>query len=592
VLIELPEDYQSAFSVGVQQLYMERRFNLQLFTRRDISPGLRQRQHWQQVVRLHLKSVLVDFHPALSGKIDLQGKLRKSIHKGFENIPCSRRVPLQKTKRHPFPLLDINVGSPVGVGEMIEEIQKRMGQAEGDQGPFVPLVLGGDWLSAVGVDSVKGDRGSEAEARDRLEHVHSTAYPFHFGLNAMAALIKIYYGSPPYSNNSAALHHTWMQLANRTMNKDKPDYYDALALMDTHFVSAVLEMVRYSHGIKTVAGLAGQKIDSEEALEAVTSKMLDDQRFDTFINGAAKALGERDEVLASLLFFCRDYLFLKEYLAAVRCGDVGRMWEVYRHWVDWFKGVGLSNYANYTMELFVRFHCEYPPELAAAIEASWMTNHSGKVNGFVGTDYSIEHDVRTVKVGAALFAAQTDIPTGSPVSRSRQRRYVLHPIDVFGLHLHHARCEGGDERLLWPPRSAPRTLSSVLRGICTGCEAEHERLAPLSVQAWRAEYRHRHTRRRRRRRRPHARNSGAQSYTSARCSRADTGRNGKRDQTRQERPRQGARFGAGWRGGVGIGHIQRSFVSSGVHGATGQELQASARLHIDSPRRGRGRNPA
>jgi hypothetical protein len=117
-----------------------------------------------------------------------------------------------------------------------------------------------------------------------------------------------------------------------------------------------------------------------------------------FSAGGDTALEMGDEVLAWNLFFVDDMMRQMEYRRAVREGDTGSMWVVYRRWLYAFRACGMKNYAGLVLDMFVQFRKELTPDMRKMHEATWLVNLSGRADGFIGSDLALECDIGQGKV--------------------------------------------------------------------------------------------------------------------------------------------------------------------------------------------------
>lgn len=97
------------------------------------------------------------------------------------------------------------------------------------------------------------------------------------------------------------------------------------------------------------------------------------------------------------LFFADGMLVERKSDRAVRDGDPGCMWEVYRRWLLIFRGMGMASYANLVMEMFVKFET-MPQKLRDFYEATWLINSTGMEGKWEAADIALEHDIGAIKV--------------------------------------------------------------------------------------------------------------------------------------------------------------------------------------------------
>lgn len=96
------------------------------------------------------------------------------------------------------------------------------------------------------------------------------------------------------------------------------------------------------------------------------------------------------------LFFADGMLVERKSDRAVRDGDPGCMWEVYRRWLLIFRGMGMASYANLVMEMFVKFET-MPQKLRDFYEATWLINSTGMEGKWEAADIALEHDIGAIK---------------------------------------------------------------------------------------------------------------------------------------------------------------------------------------------------
>lgn len=107
-----------------------------------------------------------------------------------------------------------------------------------------------------------------------------------------------------------------------------------------------------------------------------------------------------DETSALNNFFIDSTLRFEAYQLALRNGEIGSMWEIYREMVFEFKGAGNHNYSGMLMEMFVKYEEELTPDMRAYYESTWVVNESGKAGCWIGADLAQEHDIGQGKVSA------------------------------------------------------------------------------------------------------------------------------------------------------------------------------------------------
>lgn len=106
----------------------------------------------------------------------------------------------------------------------------------------------------------------------------------------------------------------------------------------------------------------------------------------------------RDGIALFDYSFIHRVLLEEEFDLAVRFGDLGRMREVSRQWVHFFKGARLQNYANGLLERFI-LETELPPDFQIFYDAARLVDETGEEGGYVATDLTVEHDIGAIKVG-------------------------------------------------------------------------------------------------------------------------------------------------------------------------------------------------
>ena len=156
----------------------------------------------------------------------------------------------------------------------------------------------------------------------------------------------------------------------------------------------------------------------EQHLELATATL---RHYEGLVGAAHTVLQNRDEVEAFDLLFIDDLIRHFEYHRAVRNGEIGSMWVVYKFWLHTFKGAGMSIYANLLAGMFVQFEYELHDDLKTAYEATWLYNRSGKKGKWHGTDEFLEEDVGVVK-GRASFAKLRPCSTCLDARQGLQRQ--------------------------------------------------------------------------------------------------------------------------------------------------------------------------
>ncbi|OXG38548.1 hypothetical protein C359_04547 [Cryptococcus neoformans Bt120] len=336
------------------------------------------REHWEQVRRFHIRHILIQHR--FWFRSDSHKKLQKDVTRinndSRKALLMSRPLPCERTRRFYLPGFDCNAGTVNGVISFLDQLKQH----------FVD-----PWMRSKFILSVNGDlgvcrlikRASQERGGDQpemtLDDIHWNPGSFHFSLNANLSGVR-HYAGPEDFNNPTCLRRAASVVNGRTWNVTHSVYNTSRELREIKLVAHVLDYFRSFQELCELAELT-------------------DERFEGFRRKGAAELSKGnagDEVLAMDLFFADGMLVERKSDRAVRDGDPGCMWEVYRRWLLIFRGMGMASYANLVMEMFVKFET-MPQKLRDFYEATWLINSTGMEGKWEAADIALEHDIGAIK---------------------------------------------------------------------------------------------------------------------------------------------------------------------------------------------------
>lgn len=346
-------------------------------------------------------------------------------------------APIQRAEIFTLPTLDIDESTIDGNAAILEELVRETGLDLTDiQGTTIPI--SGDQMTLSRIRGVQ-----ELRIRDKPEHRATYVSPWmgflHYGFAAIDVVKRCNLGQQGGGDPGSI--QTLVQLLGRTgILEAKPNFNATHRLIeemcDTYILSAFMEIAQVESLSALNEKLASEnwipfvdevcneyyplsKVDVLRTRATDIATMLYESQIEPIRNLRANqrtlaqqnllkgrnresiltahADRERDILYENSLLFMQQSLLYRDYFAAMRSGDTGRLEKSMEFFLILFEGAGKSNYSRELMEQQVDRKVLWTPYMRAIWRNNCLLNLTGRPNKFLAVDEVCEYLVRQLK---------------------------------------------------------------------------------------------------------------------------------------------------------------------------------------------------
>jgi hypothetical protein len=214
----------------------------------------------------------------------------------------------------------------------------------------------GDWLTIRNINSALfqcQDALMEDETFDFVEPVMGL---FHLQMNVLKLSIGNYWGRAD-GKDLASLQHFVRMVGNNRVKKDAKAFRACLFFVNEVLDSHILAACMTATGTSTIETLA-TKLETvdwaglvEALAENICSNKVQSWRLDPQTGKRIQATSRDRDIPVENGMLLRDMLVFREYEAAVKAGDPGRIEKVLEYWCVLFQRSTLSNYPREMVHL-------------------------------------------------------------------------------------------------------------------------------------------------------------------------------------------------------------------------------------------------
>ena len=389
--------YDIAFGELSLDLLKPRKTRLHVlnFKPTDILPSAACIQQLEDAMLWHIEDILITAYPSL----------RRRLKGEHQPVPTVEAIPVHKTEQHPLPAMPVDEGSIDGTLEVIDTlVRKVLKLSEEELRTHGVIICAGDQLTNSLVDKASACRRDDSELLDNYAKYLCTQLGlFHVKLASTRMVMNEHWGMP----NAQAPWSLWRMntlLSRKAMSagwkaKKLAPFRPAVELISKLALPAnILDGFCLHCGTDSLDAWVNKVSDYESVRRvatAVRDKLCSSQRVATL---RKLPTDKRDVTLENIILFNRDALILREFVHAIKRGDVGSVVNVLSYWVHEFRRTGgMPKYADALFEVLIMLK-NMRPTLKHAYMISWLVNTTGRPNAFKEVDLLQEHQNFWAKV--------------------------------------------------------------------------------------------------------------------------------------------------------------------------------------------------
>lgn len=241
-------------------------------------------------------------------------------------------------------------------------------------------------------------RQTECSPHKRLNYIESGVGLFHMHIAVLVMLYRIHGGNV---KEFGSLSY-WMKVLDRNRHtlwdghkELVKDFRKCQELFDNVLDGYILGLIAHLCGCEStddLINILGGRNDIGRIIEGISDRLIDFNR----VNGQ-RTSSKRDRKHENLTLFIQHGLVLRNFIHAMKYGDIGRVLVSLRYFTVWFQASKQYNYANETIHLGACLKVIWSPGLRRFVLQNMLVNLTGKKDGFYACDQLNEHVVREIK---------------------------------------------------------------------------------------------------------------------------------------------------------------------------------------------------
>ncbi|RPA88130.1 hypothetical protein BJ508DRAFT_320234 [Ascobolus immersus RN42] len=360
--------------------------NLDLYPSKDAS-------YYVSTAKVNIFAVLKRFHdPAMSSFIDRKG-ISEPMAVAIDVLPLTR------TAIYNLPALPLNEGKTDECMQIIDQYLQNMGIPPEGMTESI-MLLKGDLKTKAMVDGGIFQRQDTRDPKQKFDFVETGMGLFHLHFAIRRLVNTTYWGK---ATDPFSIQRFLKVTGNNSVKRDGKDFRATLLFQNDMLDACILAAVYTAVGAKhdTQFGLflkqghgwkQSHVLPLEHAITVLSQKCFD---FTGMRNRQEHE--KRDVVLEAALLFMRDMLVIREFEAAVRAGDTGRIVCCIEYWCVIVQASKQKNYALALVEIVANLHVVWGDDYKQHFQNSMLVNPSGREGKWMPDDLYCEWIVREVK---------------------------------------------------------------------------------------------------------------------------------------------------------------------------------------------------